>query len=53
MRSSLSLFGTVFALRGAYAAIYTDPAQLPARDYDYVIVGGMLDCLPLSSEGRD
>lgn len=40
MYASLSLLSAVFALRGAYAAIYTDPSQLPSREYDYVIVGG-------------
>lgn len=40
MRSSLSLLGAAFALRGASAAIYTDPSQLPNRQYDYVVVGG-------------
>lgn len=40
MRSSLSLLGAAFALRGASAAIYTDPSQLPDRQYDYVVVGG-------------
>ncbi|EIM83276.1 aryl-alcohol-oxidase from pleurotus Eryingii [Stereum hirsutum FP-91666 SS1] len=39
MYASLSLLSAVFALRGAYAAIYTDPSQLPSREYDYVIVG--------------
>lgn len=37
---SLILFSTALAFRGAYAAVYTDPAQLPDRQYDYVVVGG-------------
>lgn len=40
MRSLLSLFCAASALCGAYAAIYTDPSQLPDRQYDYVVVGG-------------
>lgn len=40
MRILLSLFSGVLALRGTYAAIYTDPAQLSDRQYDYVVVGG-------------
>lgn len=40
MRLLLSLLCAASALRGADAAVYTDPSQLPSRQYDYVVVGG-------------
>lgn len=40
MRISLSCISVAITLHGVHAAIYTDPSQLPDKQYDYVVVGG-------------